>query len=174
MSSLTDYFALLGLAPVFDVDLQALEAAYFKAQRQYHPDRFVGKPQAERQQAMQISVDINNAYTTLKDPHNRACYLLKQQGIEVGDSKTAQKPSQELLVSIMEWREQVQEAQDEASLSVIDGTLAGLQNTSLAAISQAFLKTDWNGMAEQTMRLGYLVKTRGEIAQMVKRLKLRA
>lgn len=171
MPLLTDYFALLGLAPAFDIDLQALEAAYFAAQRQNHPDRFIGKPPAERQQAMQRSVDINNAYTTLKDPHSRACYLLRQQGIEVGDSKTARKPSQSLLMAIMDWREQVQEAQSEATLAGLETSLAGLQNAALDSISQAFHNTDWERMAEETMRLGYLAKTREEIAQNVKRLK---
>jgi molecular chaperone HscB len=173
MSSPINYFSLLGLAPAFDVDLQALEKAYFTAQRQYHPDRFVGKPAAERQQAMQTSVDINNAYTTLKDPHSRACYVLKQQGIEVADSKTAAKPSQSLLMSIMEWREGVQEAQSEDELAKLEASLAGLQKAALEAISQAFLKADWDGMAQETMRLGYLAKTREEIAQKLKRLKIK-
>ena len=57
-----NYFVLLGLNHQFNIDLKALESAYFAAQRQYHPDRFIGKPAIERAQALQHSADINQAY----------------------------------------------------------------------------------------------------------------
>ncbi len=104
------YFTLSSISPAFDLDLQALEAAYFTAQRQYHPDRFAGKPAAERQQAMQRSADINQAYETLKNPLKRAQYLLHLQGITVGTEQDSVKPSQELLMETMEWREHCRSA----------------------------------------------------------------
>ena len=167
-----DYFTLLGLTPAFDMDLAALEAAYFKAQRQYHPDRFVGKPAPERQQALQTSVDVNNAYHTLKLPHSRAVYILKTQGIDVADSKDAAKPSQALLIEIMEWREQVESALDMPALQELGNTLKRLQSEANGHISQAFAASNWQAMAQQTMRLGYFEKTSQEVAQKIKRLKL--
>lgn len=172
MSSLTDNFALLELPVSFDVDSNALEAAYIKAQRQYHPDRFVGKRQAERQQALQRSVDINNAYKTLKAPHSRAVYLLKVQGIDVTDHKEAQKPSQTLLMEIMEWRLQVEDAQSADALTTLETSLSGLQSEVTGHISMAFQSGDWEKMTQDTMRLGYILKTREAIAQQLKRLAL--
>ncbi len=169
-----DYFALLGLPNTFDIDLAALETAYFAAQRQYHPDRFVGKPPAERQKALQTSVDINNAYYTLKEPHSRAVYMLKMQGIDIADSRNAQKPSQELLMEIMDWREQVGDATTPDALLALDTALSGLQSAAPQHISQSLRSSDWDGAAQQTMRLGYLQKTREEMAQKIKRLKLQA
>lgn len=165
----TDYYALLGLERAFDLDLKALEAAYFAAQRQYHPDRFIGKPQAERQKATQLSVDANNGYNILKNPHSRAIYLLKLENIHVADSKDAVKPSQELLMETMQWREDAQEATSPEQLLALKNTLEGLQSEAIGHISQAFKAKDFKTMAQHTMRLGYLIKTGEDIRQQLKR-----
>lgn len=140
-----NYFELLNTNSAFEVDLAALEKAYFAVQRQYHPDRFAGKAEAERMTAMQRSVDANDAYNTLKDPLKRARYLLKLQDILVGTDQDTVKPSQALLMEVMEWRE---EGIDEA-----------LQADSIALISKHYSKQDWQAMAQETLRLGYINKT---------------
>lgn len=141
-----DYFALLGVAPDYTIDLAELEKAYFAAQKLYHPDRFAGKSDAEKHTAAQRSVDINNAYKTLKNPLLRARYLLKEQGIIVGTDKDTVKPPQELLMEVMEWRE-------EGNLDVRS------QVESIQRITKLYDKGDWQSMAEETLRLGYIVKT---------------
>lgn len=142
-----NYFALLGLPPAFTLDLPALEAAYFKAQHQFHPDRFVGKPDSERQAALQRSVDINKAYDTLKNPLKRAQYLLSLQGISVGTDSDTQKPSQALLMEVMELRE-----------SPDAEKLASLAKESITRLEKLAAAQDWPAMAEETIRLGYLIK----------------
>ena len=47
-----DHFARLGLPAALEFDSGALDRAYFAAQRQWHPDRFVGRPAEERPQKM--------------------------------------------------------------------------------------------------------------------------
>lgn len=151
MSSYFDYFSIPQL---FDVDLAVLEKAYFSAQRQYHPDRFVGKPTEERTQALQKSMDINKAYEILKNPLKRAQYLLHLQGIEVGGEHDSIKPAQELLVEIMGLREQLEEQKD---IKLVN-QLIDLHKNSLLDISKYYAKNDWQKMAQETIRLGYLVK----------------
>ncbi len=168
-----DYFALLGLPHAFTLDPQALEAAYFAAQRQYHPDRFVGKPDKERQAAMQRSVDINNAYDTLKSPLKRAQYLLKLQGIAVSGEDDALKPTADLLAEVMEWREQAAEAETSEQLDKLDHALYRMAEAAEDDIAEAGLQKDWQGMAKLVLRLGYLLKTREEITTHRIRLKKR-
>lgn len=146
-----NYFELLHIPETFLMDLSALEAAYFAAQRASHPDRFIGKPQAERMAAMQRSVDINNAYHTLKDPLSRARYLLHLNGVEVGTDRDTVKPSQALLMEVMELRETPPDAK----------RLAGLREASIARIAKLSGAKDWPAMAEETLRLGYLMKVHG-------------
>lgn len=62
---------------------------------------------------LQSSV-INKAYHTLKDPLSRAQYLLKEQGIQVNEGDSLSDP--ELLMEVMEFREELEEAQSEADI----------------------------------------------------------
>ncbi|MDE3060186.1 MAG: Fe-S protein assembly co-chaperone HscB [Pseudomonadota bacterium] len=144
------YFTLLNLPPTFDLDLSALESAYFTAQRQYHPDRFVGKPPSERTAALQHSADINKAYDTLKDPLKRAQYLLHLQGIAVGTEADSVKPSQEILVEAMELREEPPPKEK----------LEKMIAASIAAIGNHYQAKAFPQMAQETLRLGYLVNLR--------------
>ncbi|NBO17934.1 MAG: Fe-S protein assembly co-chaperone HscB [Proteobacteria bacterium] len=163
-------FALLGLSPAFELDEKALESAYFHAQRLHHPDRFVGKPQPERAAAMQRSVDINEAYRTLKDPLSRAQALLAMHNIIVGTDTDTVKPSQPLLMESMHWREGVDEAQAVETLAAHTATLDGHYTDCLARIAALYGAGDYAGMAQETLRLSYLRKARQAAAQKAKRL----
>ncbi|MFO0389027.1 MAG: Fe-S protein assembly co-chaperone HscB [Alphaproteobacteria bacterium] len=144
-----NYFELLNITPAFDIDLGTLEKAYFTEQRKYHPDRFAIKPVAEKHAAMQRSVDINNAYNTLKDPLKRAQYLLSLNGIIVGTDKDTVKPSQHLLIEVMGWREECIAAEK----------LENLRKESIEMIAKHTITSAWEAIAQETLRLGYIVKT---------------
>ncbi len=144
-----NYFELLNISPAFTLDLSQLEKAYFAEQRKYHPDRFATKPPTEKHVAIQRSVDINNAYNMLKDPLKRAQYLLKTQGITVGTDKDTVKPSHALLMEVMEWRE------DGISADI----LKKMHEESVEMIAKHYITSAWNDMAQETLRLGYIVKT---------------
>ena len=104
-----DHFARLGLPAALDLEPASLDRAYFALQRQWHPDRFVAKPAAERARASTEAAALNDAYRTLKDPLSRAVYLAELRGVELpGDGKTIDDP--ELLMEAMEAREALHEA----------------------------------------------------------------
>lgn len=170
MSATSDYFTLFGLTPAFAIDPAALEEAYFREQKKHHPDRYVSREDAERRQAQQRSVDINLAYEVLKNPLKRAQYLLFMQGVHVGSDEDSVKPSHTLLVENMEWREEVEAAKNAAQLSKLDESLKQMIAESLKVIDTAFAKAQWQEMAQETLRFGYLLRTQEEIAQKKYRL----
>ena len=145
-----DYFTLLGLPPTFDFDLKLLEQCYFTQQRLYHPDKFVKKSPEERQLALLRSVEINAAYETLKKPLSCAQYLLHLQGIEVGTDRDTVKPSQAILMEAMELRE---EQKSEPVLQAMIGE-------STERIAAYYRELKFDAMAQETLRLGYLMKAR--------------
>lgn len=145
-----DYFALLSQPRQFNLDLTALESAYFSAQRQYHPDRFAGKLPADRMAATQRSADINKAYETLKNPLKRAQYLLHLQGITVGTEADSVKPSAEILMEAMELRESLP----------AKATLEQMISDSIVTIGKYYGYSAFNEMAQETLRLGYLMKAK--------------
>ncbi len=165
-----NHFALLNFPPAFDLNMQALESAYFAAQRQYHPDRFAGKPPAERAAALERSADINRAYEALKNPLPRAQYLLQLQGIAVGTEADSVKPSPGLLTETMKWREQIAEAKNAEELDKLDEALNKILIRSIKIISNAHLYTQWDAMAQETLRLGYILKAQDAIKQRQKTL----
>jgi len=165
---MTDYFSLLNILPAFDIDFAALETAYFQQQRLWHPDRFTGKPVAEKQAAMQRSVDINQGYNTLKNPLTRAQYLLQLSGIAVGTDKDSIKPAQPLLIEVMEWREQVEEGTE---LDKLDSLLKTIQSKTIDNLSASYNNNALEMMAQEALKLSYVIKTLDEIRQ--RKLKLK-
>jgi|GEM_PF-2593122 len=95
-----DYFTLFALPKSVDIDLLLLEQSYLRMQQVLHPDNFVGNI-AEQQIASQKSAELNLAYKTLKDRFSRIDYLASQLNVD------KQSQPQELLVEMMELREQL-------------------------------------------------------------------
>jgi molecular chaperone HscB len=86
----TDNFAVLGVPRRYGIDLVEAEAAYQKLSRRLHPDRFATADPRARRASLAHTVQLNQAWRTLKDPVRRAEYLLELAGVDVaGDD---QKP----------------------------------------------------------------------------------
>jgi molecular chaperone HscB len=78
-----DLFAVLGLPARYAVDLAAAEAAYKDLSRQVHPDRFATADPRARRASLARTVQLNQAWRTIKDPVARAEYLLTRAGIDI-------------------------------------------------------------------------------------------
>jgi molecular chaperone HscB len=152
-----DHFARLGLPAALDLEPAALDRAYFALQRQWHPDRFVAKPPAERARASVEAAALNDAYRTLKDPLSRAVYLAALHGVELpGDGKTIDDP--ELLMEAMEAREKLHEA---GSVAAVDALLAKVRDdmkSLLCGLGSLFLRDDKPAIRKALLRLRYLEK----------------
>ena len=98
---MTDYYELLGVARGLHLSLDELQRRYYELSRQLHPDRFMQKPEAERQRALDMSSALNDAYRTLKDPIKRAEYLLALEGFDIGEQRSRDVPP-ELLEEVFE------------------------------------------------------------------------
>lgn len=145
-------FQLLGMPVSFALDEALLDKKYFDLQKRIHPDRFAGKPEAERVQALQCSMDANKAYHVLKSPLLRAQALLALQGIKVNTEHDTVKPSPELLMEIMELREE----------STPSGKISRLYDDCLHRLAASFDKKDYQAAAQETLRLNYLDKIRND------------
>jgi len=86
-----DAFSVLGLQARYGIDLAAAEAAYKEQSRQVHPDRFATADPRARRASLARTVQLNQAWLTIKDPLRRAGYLLERAGVYIGgdDKKSA-------------------------------------------------------------------------------------
>ncbi len=163
-------FEILGLPVQFALNLKTLEDAYFMAQRACHPDRFVGKPEADRIAAITRSQLVNDAYETLKDPLRRAEHLLELQGIfALGEDA---KASPQVLMEMMELRERVADAgQSGVELATVIEEIKSEASRTQTEIEQAFDAKDYAKATEATVRFHYLGKAMEEAHMLVYRLK---
>lgn len=169
---MADYFTVLGLKPAFPLNLNTLEEHYIAAQREAHPDRHVGKPEAERLALIQRSMLVNDAYETLKNPLSRAEHLLEMQGIFVNSEDDTVKPEPALLMEVMELREQLQDASNDREVlrHLLDDIKKAMQDCS-DGMEEAFGAADYPYAAKLTMRLQYLGKALEEAHMLLYRLK---
>ncbi len=98
---MTDYYELFGIPRSLNISLDDLQQRFYALSRELHPDRFMRKPEAERQRALDMSSALNDAYRTLKDPIKRAQYLLGLEGFEIGEQGSKDVPP-ELLEEVFE------------------------------------------------------------------------
>ena len=163
-------FEILGLAPDFTLNLKALEQAYFTAQRVTHPDRFIGKPEAERVAAISRSQLVNDAYETLKDPLRRAEHLLEIENIHALADE--QKVPNDILMEMMELRERIFDNGDNgAALASLIEEIKALAAANSKTLEVAFATKDYATATHETIRLQYLGKAMEEAHMLVYRLK---
>jgi molecular chaperone HscB len=134
-----NHFELLGLPVAYALDAEALERAYLDLQSRVHPDRFASSGDAERRVAMQWATRANEAYRTLRNPVDRARYLLGLKGFDTGEeSNTAMPP--DFLMQQMEWREVVEAGRasgDHASLEALRGEIEAARREMHSLLARA-------------------------------------
>lgn len=161
-------FERFGLPVSFAIDLNALEAAYFAYQQRFHPDRLVGKSDAERLDAMQKTMDINAEYECLKEPLSRAEYLLSLNNMIVNKDGEGIKPSQTLLMESLESREALDQASGDTLIAMKQHTKNAVENC-CQQLTSLFEKKQLDEAAQATIRLRYLQKLEQEIQRKIQK-----
>ena len=169
-----NFFDMLGLPTGYVLDEKTLEQAYFTAQRATHPDRMIGKPEAERIAAFEKSQWVNDAYETLKDPLARAEHLLMLQGVHV-NAEEGHETSPALLMEMMELREQLEAAATSGiELATVLAEIKQQAGDCQKALATAFGSGDTDAAAGETTRLAYLMKAIEQAHMLIYRLKAQA
>ncbi len=101
-----DPFEVMGLEKGYSLAVDELEKRYFEEQKKTHPDRFTLASGAEKDKALKKSIALNQAYLLLKDPLQRATFLLKGRGVE----PLSQDPL--FLGEVMVWNERLEAGED--------------------------------------------------------------
>lgn len=106
LSKELDYFTCLGLPRQLTIDPAQLESKFYELSRSFHPDFYQTKSDAERTISLGNSALLNTAYRTLKDPIQRAEYLIK---LEAGSAKEIRnQPPDDLFEEILELQEDLE------------------------------------------------------------------
>jgi molecular chaperone HscB len=114
-ASNADYFQAFGLERRLGLDTAALEREFHRLSRRLHPDRFARATAEEQQWSLANTALLNDAYRTLRDPIQRTEYLLKLEGLEIGEEHAGKgksvdrQPPADLLEEVFELNMQLEE-----------------------------------------------------------------
>ena len=163
---MSQYFTLFQLEPAFDIDAESLEQTYRALAARFHPDKFASASAFEQKQAVMMSSTINDAYRTLKNPIDRAAYLLKTLGIDA-DAPEHTSFAPDFLMQQMEWRETLMEARAESDLKTLENLndeIRAEQEKLFCDLKQSFACQDYDTAAQQVRQGRFLDKLRNEIS----------
>ena len=168
-----NHFELFGLPLAYGVDPARLEQGYRDLQTQVHPDRFASGSEAERRVAMQWATRANEAYRALRDPLERARYLLHLKGYDTGEDSNTAMPA-DFLMQQMEWRESVAEAnaaRDPDELRRLHARVAAERKQMLEQLAKALdRESNYDAGCSLVRKLRFLDKIDEEIGEALERL----
>lgn len=161
-----NHFELFDLAPAYSLDIERLEDSYKELQSLVHPDRYAQAADAERRASMQWTTRVNEAYSTLKNPVQRAKYLLELQGVDVGFETNTQMPA-DFLMQQLETREQLEGAlqnKDSNFLDLLRKDLSEKRKKLEAQIGESIdARKDYAGATALVRKLMFLQRIDDEI-----------
>jgi molecular chaperone HscB len=96
-----DYYEFFDLPRRLAVNPEDLKSRFYTLSRLLHPDRYTRRSEQERRFSLEASSILNDAYRVLKDPIQRAEYMLRQEGFPIGDQRNKDVPP-ELLEEVFE------------------------------------------------------------------------
>jgi molecular chaperone HscB len=138
----------------FNVDTRELRREFLQLQAVAHPDRH---PHNLKTRAEATSARINEAYKTLQNPLLRAQYLLSLRGIDVAEDETAKVEDPELLMEVLDAREEIENAGEEEELEEMKRINEERIEKSEAILDEAFKRDDIEGAKGEAVRLRYWV-----------------
>ena len=154
---MSDPFTTMGVEPKFDLDLDKLAERHRDLSRALHPDRYAGAPAAERRLALGRAIEVNDAFRVLKDPVRRAEALLRRAGVPVGETAEP-KPSQALLMDMMEQREELADARRAKDLPAVQKLAASIRDRERAVLERLgrALEAEGSALPQALPHLGEL------------------
>ena len=156
VSKETDYFTCFGFPRRLTIDQSKLEAKFYELSRAFHPDFYQNKSETEQTISLGNSATLNSAYRTLRDPIQRAEYLLDLEAGAVKEIRNS--PPADLFEEILELQDTLNEyraadptsgtgQQLHAKLQAEQLTLEQRKQDMESSLQQLF--TDWDALQDQ-------------------------
>lgn len=143
-----NFFDLLELPLSYNLPPENLEKNYLKLQKIYHPDNFP-EPEAKNK-AFSQSMLINEGYTVLKSPLERAKHLLVIAGVDI---KTV--PPFEFLEEVLHLKEEAETLPD---ITFLYQKLSNMVQNLVSQFDKLFIKKDYEILKVLICKLQYLSK----------------
>jgi molecular chaperone HscB len=149
---MVNYFKLLQIEEKFSIDLKALDTNYFSLQKTIHTDNLSTENPS-------LAIDINKAYTVLKDDLLRAEYMLLLNRVDISDPANRHRIPAEDIEKILDEFEQVNNQNDIKALeNKLDNKKREMQEL-INSLNVAFINKNICLALDLTIKLKYLANT---------------
>ena len=146
-----DYFELLSIENKYDIDIEILNQQYLAMQIKYHPDQRIDKTNN-----LSISIDLNKAYTILKDDLKRAEYMLSLHGLNLDDTDIRSNLSDLELQNIWNELEIIEDTEDLVVLENMYNQKITEKNILIKNIADGFKQKKLKFVLDSTISLKYI------------------
>jgi molecular chaperone HscB len=162
-----NYYDFFEIPHHLSIDLKDLEGRFYALSRKWHPDRFARAAVEERQQALDASAILNDGYRVLRDPIQRANYLLKENGFDVGEQQSKDVPP-ELLEEVFELNMALEEA-DTPAIEAARRKFEKMQQAIDEELTGKYREYDANPVREVLAEIRGLLNRRKYVTNLVGR-----
>jgi len=165
----SNFFELFEVPAAYEVDLDLIQQRYRDLQKAVHPDKFVNGSDQEKRISMQQTSWINEAFNTLRQPVERAIYLLKLKGVDLNlENETTMDAV--FLMEQMEMREALSEVRsNDDPLASLDDFSAQLKNKMkhmTESFSEVYGKDQLDDAKELIRKMQFLQKAKNEVDEL--------
>lgn len=177
VSKETDYFTCFGFPRRLTIDQGKLETKFYELSRAFHPDFYQNKSETEQSISLGNAATLNTAYRTLRDPIQRAEYLLDLEAGSVKDIRTS--PPADLFEQILELQDTLDEyrgidrtsdtgQQLRARLQTEQNTLEQRKRDMETQLRQLF--TDWDALQDRGEATGQARSERDHLLKQMREI----
>jgi molecular chaperone HscB len=128
------YFELFEIPVQLKVDKATLPHKYFELSRKYHPDFFVNASNTERNEALEKSALLNQAFRTFQNQDETIKYVLKLKGLLEEEEKYNLPPA--FLMEVLEINEAMMDIDEKPVKEKLKTMIDNLQNEIYASVRE--------------------------------------
>lgn len=160
-----NYYDFFEIPHHLSLDLKDLERRFYALSRKWHPDRFARAAVEEREEALDASAILNDGYRVLRDPIQRANYLLKENGFDIGEQQSKEVPP-ELLEEVFELNMALEES-DAGAIAEAKTKFGKMQDTIDFELNEKFREYDEQHSRETLKEIRGLLNRRKYVSNLV-------
>ena len=166
-----DYFSVFGLKPKLSIDVEDLQARFYRLSREHHPDKFARQSAEAQSRALETTSLLNDGLRVLRDPVRRAEYILTRQGLEIAEQRSKDVPP-ELLEEVFELNEAFEELRSgdvnaRAQIEAAQAHFISLRSDIDAEMVQLFAEYDQTQATPLLSRLRGILNRRRYIENLI-------
>ncbi len=167
-----DYFQFFGIRRHLGIDVAQLQTQFYDLSRKLHPDRYSRKSERERSLSTEATAILNDGWRTLKDPLERAEYVLNQEGFNIGEQRSKDVPP-ELLEEVFELNMAIEDLRDgdasaKEQLRSAQQRFAGMMASSNQDLEQLFVRWDSEGGKDPLAAIRAVLNRRRYISNLIR------